>query len=217
MPDPPSELYHFSEDPNIQVFEPHIAPTSALKDPLVWAVDSEHADLYYFPRNCPRVSFVASPDTSAEDIERYLADTDARRVSAIEASWLPAMRNTNVYRYVFPGDDFQLMDQNAGYWASHQTVRPVRVEPVGDLMQALAGAGIELRVMPSLWPLYQAVIASSLGFSIIRWRNPAPRPRRSPENQENVSTYNPELACREPRQRVEGRAPGSERRLTPHA
>jgi hypothetical protein len=29
--------------------------------------------------------------------------------------------------------------------------------------------------MPSLWPLYEAVIASTLEFSIIRWRNAAPR------------------------------------------
>jgi hypothetical protein len=59
---------------------------------------------------------------------------------------------------------------------SRETVVPVSVEPVGDLMEALAAAGAELRIMPSLWPLYDAVIASTLDFSIIRWRNASPRP-----------------------------------------
>jgi hypothetical protein len=35
--------------------------------------------------------------------------------------------------------------------------------------------GVELRVQPSLWELRDAVIASTLAFSIIRWQNAAPR------------------------------------------
>jgi hypothetical protein len=63
---------------------------------------------------------------------------------------------------------------------ARQAVEPVRVEPVGDLLAAHAAAGVELRIMPSLWTLYEAVIASTLQFSIIRWRNAAPRPEGVP-------------------------------------
>jgi hypothetical protein len=37
-------------------------------------------------------------------------------------------------------------------------------------------AGIELRVTPNLWPLWDRVVSSSLEFSGIRLRNAEPRP-----------------------------------------
>jgi hypothetical protein len=36
-------------------------------------------------------------------------------------------------------------------------------------------AGIQLRVLPSLWPFWDAVVASTLGYSGIRLRNARPR------------------------------------------
>jgi hypothetical protein len=168
-------LYHFSEDPTICCFVPQIAPTSAVREPQVWAVDAEHAHIYYFPRECPRVTFYRSQRGSDEDVQRFFATTKATRVVAIESRWLEAMRDTSLYRYEFPRDSFRLIDPRAGYWVSRETVVPLSVEPVGDLMTALTGAGVELRIIPSLWPLYEAVIASTLDFSIIRWRNASPR------------------------------------------
>jgi hypothetical protein len=47
-------------------------------------------------------------------------------------------------------------------------------EPVGDLLGLHAAAGIQLRVLPNLWPFWAAVSASSLGFSGIRLRNALP-------------------------------------------
>jgi hypothetical protein len=81
-------LYHFSEDPAIGRFVPQIAPTSAVKEPLVWAVDAEHAHIYYFPRDCPRVTFYRSQCASDEDVQRFFAMTTATRVVAIESAWL---------------------------------------------------------------------------------------------------------------------------------
>jgi hypothetical protein len=66
-------------------------------------------------------------------------------------------------------------DGTAGYWVARHAVDPIRVEPVGDLLTALADAGVEIRIVPSLWPLYEAVVSSSMGFSVIRWQNAAPR------------------------------------------
>jgi hypothetical protein len=171
-----SVLYHFSEDPAIERFVPRVAPSSVLREEFVWAVDAEHAHLYYFPRDCPRVHFCSMGETTAADIERFLGLTTARHVAAIEAAWLPRLRSTAVYRYELPGDSFELIDRYAGYWTSRETVTPLSVEPVGDLLDMLVAAGVELRVMPSLWPLRDAVIASTLQFSIIRWRNAAPPP-----------------------------------------
>jgi hypothetical protein len=172
----PEVLYHFSEDPSLARFEPRITPTSATQEELVWAVAPERAYLYYFPRDCPRVSFYAGPQTNAADRERFLGLSTASQICAIEAEWLARLRETRLYRYEFASEGFELMDECAGYWTSRQPVEPLRMEPVGDLLAAHAAASTELRIMPSLWPLYEAVIASTLQFSIIRWRNAAPRP-----------------------------------------
>ena len=175
----PLTLFHFSEDPRIERFEPRISPSSPVQDrPLVWAVDGEHAWLYYFPRDCPRVCFAAVPSTTPDDRERFFAHSTAERVAAVEASWLSELRAAVLYRYDFASAGFALIDSGAGYWVTTRAVEPQSVTPVGDLLQALRGEGVELRIMPSLWPLYQTVVVSTLQFSIIGWRNAAPRPTR---------------------------------------
>jgi hypothetical protein len=168
-------LFHFSEDPNITRFEPHVAPTARSTEPVVWAVDPAKSYLYLFPRDCPRVTFFASNETSKKDRQRFLGHTTATRVVAIESAWLQRLRATSLYRYELDGDGFEIKDETAGYWVSLTAVEPTGVQPVGDLLAALGAEDVELRIMPSLWPLYEAVIASTLGFSIIRWRNAAPR------------------------------------------
>ena len=171
-----TELYHFSEDPTIERFVPRIAPSSELQEPLVWAVDADHAHFYFFPRGCPRVTFCAGTETSDADAERFLGLTTARHIAAIEAGWLDRVCSTVIYRYVLPADGFALADQYAGYWISRSAVTPRAVEPLDDLIGASTAAGVELRILPSLWPLRDAVIGSSLEFSIIRWRHAAPPP-----------------------------------------
>ena len=170
----PEHLYHFSENPSIDRFAPRIAPTSAMKDEAVWAVDAEHAHLYYFPRDCPRVHF-AMATTTPEDRKRFLGLSTAKHVAAIEIEWLSRLRSTKLFRYRLPPAGFELVDEHAGYWIARHEVRPLDVEPLDDLLDANVAAGVELRIMPSLWPLYEAVIASTLEFSIIRWRNAGPK------------------------------------------
>ena len=46
-----------------------------------------------------------------------------------------------------------------------------------DLFALHESAGIQLRVLSNLWPLWDAVVASTLGFSGIRMRNATSRPR----------------------------------------
>ena len=103
-------LYHFSEDPTITVFEPHIAPTSNIQDEAyVWAIDDWHAVMYLFPRNCPRACFYAGEHTTPEDRERSLGGVDARMVIAVETAWLDRIRATTLYRYTMPDDTFVLI------------------------------------------------------------------------------------------------------------
>jgi hypothetical protein len=181
MPDRPELLYHFSEDPTIARFEPHVAPIAKEQEALVWAVAPAKSYLYLFPRDCPRVTFFAALHTSAADRERFFAHTEATRVAAIESAWLDRMRTTAVYRYELPAEGLELHDEPAGYWVTRLPVEPAGLEPVGDLLTALTNEGVELRIVPSLWPLYEAVVASTLGFSIIRWRNAAPRSQEEEE------------------------------------
>lgn len=164
-------LYHFSEDPSIDVFVPHRARTSSLPDQLVWAIDDWHAPMYYVPRDCPRACFWPGPQTTAADRGRWFEYVQARMVIAIETGWLDRLRSTSLYRYTVPEDTFQPMDATAGHWVSRETVRPVSVEPVGDLLTALSGADVELRLTPSLIPLWSEVIRSTLAFSGARLRN----------------------------------------------
>ncbi len=141
-------MLHFSEDPSIELFVPHVAATAQQPDAYVWAVDPERAPDYWFPRDCPRAMAWVEPTTTTADRDRILGPGGGERVHAVEYRWLDA-----------------------------RPVRPLAPpEPVGDLLGLHERAGIQLRVLPSLWEFWDAVVDSTLGFSGIRLRNAAPRP-----------------------------------------
>jgi hypothetical protein len=178
--------FHFSEDPTIEVFHPRPAPwrgshsapltPDEARDQLVWAIDEEHAPLYWFPRNCPRVAYWPLPTSTPEDVARFLGHTDARWVIAIEGGWLERVRQTRLYAYGLPADTFQPQGSHGGpgYYLSRESVTPLSVEPVGDLLARHVVANIELRITPSLWPLHHALIPTTLHFSMVRMRNAQP-------------------------------------------
>lgn len=163
-------LFHISEEPNIDVFEPRQTATN--DERLVWAIDEEHLRNYLVPRDCPRVTYSAGPRTTESDRERFLGSSAA--VLAIETGWFERMQSCRLHCYHLPGDTFELADECAGYFVSRVPVKPLRVQVIDDLVSAVLTRGVELRVQPSLWELRNAVIASTLAFSIIRWRNAAP-------------------------------------------
>jgi hypothetical protein len=49
-----------------------------------------------------------------------------------------------------------------------------------DCRAAIAGHGVELRVVPSLWPSVDAVAAEVEEYSAVRVRNATPRPADPP-------------------------------------
>src|SRR5262245_3514722 len=101
--EPAMKLHHFSEDPDIALFHPHVAKTSSIQDEaLVWAIDDWHAPMYYFPRDCPRACFWAGERTTALDRERWLHGLAPRLVIAVEASWIDRIRSAVLYRYELP-------------------------------------------------------------------------------------------------------------------
>jgi hypothetical protein len=167
------ELYHFSEDPNIELFRPHIAKTSAIQDEaLVWSIDEWHAPMYFLPRDCPRICFWAGQNTTLEDRKRWLPVTEPRFVMLVETQWLERVRETRVYRYTLPDASFVPVGNVRGTYISRETMTPVRVEPVGDLLAAIAGADVVLRDLPRIGPLWKQVhLASTLAHSGIRLLN----------------------------------------------
>jgi len=167
-------VYHFSQDPTIREFAPHIAPTSDRTQPYVWAIDAEHSPSYWFPRDCPRVTFWATAPMPPGERPALLGGSE--RVHAVEWEWLGRITDAVLHRYVFDATEFRPQDESAGYHVAERPVRPLRVEPVGDLLAAHRWAGIELRLVPNLWPLADAVPTAGVEFSMIRLRNAAPRP-----------------------------------------
>src|SRR5260221_12654445 len=95
----PQTLWHASDDPNIEIFRPHRAPTAQVDDDLVWAIDDAHVPAYWFPRDCPRATFWIGPNTNAEDIAWMIGAT---RVHAIEWAWWEGFRTARVYLYLMP-------------------------------------------------------------------------------------------------------------------
>jgi hypothetical protein len=177
-------LYHYSEEPGIQRFEPRHPPPRAPGLPgtlpdvpetakVVWAIDAWHSPIYYFPRDCPRICFWALPGSSEADRRQWFGESKAAMVACIEREWLDRMQATALYRYYMPEESFRFLDgpnASPGTWVSEQRVVPAVVEPVGELTVALKRAGVELRVMESLLPL-RGVWDSSLHASGIRLRN----------------------------------------------
>ena len=175
-------LFHVSEDGGITRFDPRPLPKGATglgpNERVVWGVDAEHLHNYLLPRDCPRVTFDTRPGrVGAECEEPLLAGTTASRVIAVEAAWLDRIRTTPLFCYELSAAGFACVDANAGYFVSREPVTPLRVRRIDYALSELARQDVELRVMPSLWKLRDAVIASpNVSYSIIRMRNAQPRP-----------------------------------------
>ena len=163
-------LFHISEESDIARFEPRASEFAT--GLVVWAIDEGRLCNYLVPRDCPRVTYYAGADTTVTDVDRFLGSSPA--VVAIESGWLERVRSTWLYCYHMPTETFECLDACAGYFVSRVPVIPSRVEVFQDPLAELLGRGVELRVIPNLWSLRDAVVASSLQFSLIRMRNAAP-------------------------------------------
>jgi hypothetical protein len=177
-------LFHVSEDGGIERFEPR--DIDGTSERLVWAIDADRLRNYLVPRECPRVTYYPGVDTSQEDVDRFLGSSTA--VVAVEHAWLAHLRTARLYCYQLPSDTFESRDSCAGYFVSRAPVVPLDVRVIDDCLSELIGRGVEVRVMSNLWHLRDAVVSSTLLFSIIRMRNALPRnvapkaPAKPPES-----------------------------------
>lgn len=168
----PHALWHVSGNPSLERFEPHVSATAESTEPRVWAVDTRHQPLYWFPRECPRGTFWATGDTCSEDLALL---EGAARVHIVEEGWLDRIRSAHVFAYRLPEDAFKPDPEVGGYWLSRETVVPEERVELGNLVARHRRAGIELRVVSTLWPLWDLVVASTLEYSGIRLHNAQPR------------------------------------------
>ena len=110
----PEHLRHFSEDPAIERFVPHVPATNPDQPPMVWTVDDVHAPLFWFPRDCPRITFWADdgcpPDASARPRRRGC--TRSRRAGSSACS------ACELWVYRFAVDGFEPWPGADGYWVS---------------------------------------------------------------------------------------------------
>ena len=160
-------LFHVSDQAGIERFEPRSSEST--NQEVVWAIDADRLRNYLVPRECPRVTYYAGPQTVSADVERFLGKS--RAVVAIESGWFERLRSCRMYCYHLPPDTFECIDECAGYFVSKVAVVPARVEVLDDLILELLKRDVELRFVPGLWPLRDAVVASTLQFSLIRMRN----------------------------------------------
>lgn len=174
----PGQVLHFSEDPTIKRFMPHIADTAQQTQAYVWAVDAARSPDYWFPRQCPRAMAWATPSTTHTDRDRILGPGGGHRAHAIEYRWLDALRTVKLFAYRLPAESFTPFGTPVpNACVATEPVEPIGpAEPVGDLLQLHEESGIQLRVLPNLWPFWDAVITSTLGYSGIRLRNAQPHP-----------------------------------------
>lgn len=166
------EVLHFSEDPTITRFVPHVARTSQQTTAYVWAVDGPRCPDYWFPRQCPRVMAWRSARTTPWDADRIIGAGSGDRVHAIEYGWLQAIMDARLFAYRLPAESFAPIGDPPHALVAQVTIEPLGPpEPVTDLIALHEEAGIQLRVLDRLWPFWNQVTASTLEFSGIRLRN----------------------------------------------
>jgi len=173
----PFALWHFSENPSLGTFRPRVPAASPEAPPLVWAVDTRHAPMFWFPRDCPRGCIWPGSATTPEDRERFFGQSATNRVHVTEADWLGRMRDCRLYAYRLPAEAFR-PHEVGGYWVADKPVDAIEQVVIDDLLSRHAGAGIELRITPSIWPFWRQVANSTVGFSGSRLCNSAPHPDR---------------------------------------
>jgi hypothetical protein len=169
------KLFHVSERQGIELFEPRMPPSpgSDISTPVVWAVDEAHLGNYLLPRECPRVAFYATEETTQEDKLNFIGTPASVHVVAIESSWFERAAATELFMYEFSESSFVCADRTAGYFVAHVPVFPRSHRLISHPLTLLAALGYELRTLPNIRGLAEHVASSTLAFSCIRMRNAA--------------------------------------------
>lgn len=161
-------LFHVSQDPNIERFDPR---THTDGRSLVWAICARTLPNYLLPRDCPRICVWQNPETTKDD--QALLE-NSRHTIFIEKAWTERARSEQLTIYQFNADGFSLEDENAGYFTSTIPQTPSNTTKLHQPTKQISAVGVALKTVDNLWPLAKQIENSSLGYSMIRMRNAAP-------------------------------------------
>lgn len=163
-------LFHVSEEPDIKVFEPRKPIRTDLDQSigLVWAIDERRLPNFLTPRNCPRVCYHPSHNTTEQDFDSLFSSITTPYVVALEAQWQAAMESTRLYLYEFSTDDFELQDDIAGYYVAQKTQVPISVTQLASPLQALFERGVEVRFLPELQTIAKRIQGTRVNWSLCR-------------------------------------------------
>ena len=170
-------LYHFSDDPNIELFVPRPVRVPAerpkgyewLNGPLVWAIEESHQAMYLFPRECPRILLWRTAFSTEEDVQTWWQGSEHEVLAYIETAWVERLSKEHIYRYELPQGQFESID-DAGMWIAKKPVKPIDLITMKNLRCEHENHSIELRTLDDLLPL-KGVWGTSLHASGIRLRN----------------------------------------------
>jgi hypothetical protein len=162
-------IYHVSEEPNIKLFEPRLPSRKDLNSDvgLVWALCERTLPNFLTPRNCPRVTYHISDNTTAADIERCMPNGYSHAV-IIETDWLERLRNTTLYLYHFDPSGFYLQDEVAGYYVSEKIQIPIGKTVITDLEDELKKRNVALMTIDNLWEISEEIKKTTFNWSICR-------------------------------------------------
>jgi len=170
-------LFHVSEDDAIDVFIPRVPDRRKELDQatgLVWSLTEPALPNWLFPRECPRVGYRMCENMTEEDTVKFFM-SGARHVVAIEHGWYERQLRGTLHIYEFDPKNFYF-DEAAGFYVSQQPEVPIDMVTYTDLYAELLSRETEVRLVPNLWPLRDAVYASSLtSWSFCKMANALPR------------------------------------------
>lgn len=177
QPSMSERLYHISEDAEITIFRPRPSPShfDSLRGDVVFAITEQLLHNYLLPRDCPRITYYQSTNTTQRDRDIFFGHSAVDFIITVESKWFKVIQETILYCYELPTESFELLDENAGYYISYQSVIPLSVREIVSPIEELLTRNVELRFVPSLWKVADAVAQSSLQFSMIRMKYAIPR------------------------------------------
>lgn len=161
-------LFHVSEEANIQEFLPRIPYRKDMDKSkgLVWALTEPSFPNWLTPRDCPRVGYRVTEETTNDDISSFFCSS-SRHCITIENAWYERMANTTLYVYEFEDTHFYF-DETAGFYVSDKREIPIAVVKYDNLFDELFKRNIEVRIVNNLWTLAEKVKTSSLKWSLCR-------------------------------------------------
>jgi hypothetical protein len=163
-------LFHVSEESNIEIFNPRIPTRKDLDNSvgLVWAITETCLPNFLTPRDCPRVTYHISKDTSKNDIAKYISADTISHVLILENKWFDLMKKTTLYIYEFEVKDFELQDESAGYYVSKSRQVPIAKHVITDLFYELFSRNVELRFVDNLWHISKEIKLTTFNWSLCR-------------------------------------------------